>query len=57
MFSSGRGGNLHHANLQFHDGRIQLKLDEEAAPLRTETVEKRVDGLGDALRAFSNFII
>ncbi len=56
-FSGGRGGNLHHANLQFHDGRIQLKLDEEAAPLRTETVEKRVDGLGDALRAFSNFII
>lgn len=57
QLSGGRGGNLHHAQLTFHDGQVSLLLDEEAAPLRTETVEKRVDGLGEALRAFSNFVI
>ena len=36
---------------------VSLKLDAEALPLRTEAVEKRLDGLGEALRAFSNFII
>lgn len=57
QLSGGRGGNLHHARLTWHDGQVKLALDEEAAPLRTETVEKRVDGLGDALRAFSNFVL
>lgn len=57
QLSGGRGGNLFHATLRFHDGQVQLKLDEEAAPLRTEAVEKRVLGLGEALRAFSNFVI
>lgn len=57
QLSGGRGGNLYHAKLRFHDGEVHLTLDEEAAPLRTEAVEKRVLGLGDALRAFSNFII
>ena len=57
QLSGGRGGNLHHAKLMFHDGQVALSLDEEAAPLRTETVEKRVDGLGEALRAFSNFVM
>lgn len=55
--SGGRAGNLHHARLTWHDGQVKLALDEEASPLRTETVEKRLDGLGDALRAFANFII
>ena len=57
QLSGGRGGNLYHAKLRFHDGQAILALDEEAAPLRTEAVEKRVDGLGEALRAFSNFVI
>jgi exopolyphosphatase/guanosine-5'-triphosphate,3'-diphosphate pyrophosphatase len=57
QLSGGRGGNLHHAKLRFHDGHALLTLDEEAAPLRTEAVEKRVLGLGEALRAFSNFVI
>jgi exopolyphosphatase/guanosine-5'-triphosphate,3'-diphosphate pyrophosphatase len=57
QLSGGRAGNLHHASLRFHDGEVKLSLDEEAAPLRTEAVEKRVLGLGDALRAFSNFVI
>lgn len=57
QLSGGRAGNLYHAKLHFHDGRAHLALDEEAAPLRTEAVEKRVLGLGDALRAFSNFVI
>ena len=57
QLSGGRGGNLYHATLTFHDGQTSLKLDEEAAPLRTEAVEKRIDGLGDAMRAFSNFIM
>lgn len=57
QLSGGRGGNLHHAKLTFHAGQVSLSLDEEAAPLRTEAVEKRVEGLGDALRAFSSFVM
>lgn len=57
QLSGGRAGNLYHAKLYFHDSRVQLKLDDEAAPLRTEAVEKRVLGLGEALRAFSNFVM
>ncbi len=57
QLSGGRAGNLHHAKLRFHDGEVKLTLDEEAAPLRTETVEKRLDGLGEAMRAFSNFVM
>lgn len=57
QLSGGRGGNLHHAKLRFHDAQVLLTLDEEASPLRTEAVEKRVLGLGEALRAFSNFVI
>jgi len=57
QLSGGRAGNLYHATLTFHNGQTSLKLDEEAAPLRTEAVEKRVEGLGDAMRAFSNFIM
>jgi exopolyphosphatase/guanosine-5'-triphosphate,3'-diphosphate pyrophosphatase len=57
QLSGGKGGNLYHAKLQWHDGQVLLTLDAEASPLRTETVEKRVLGLGDALRAFANFVI
>ena len=57
QLSGGRGGNLYHAKLAFHDSKVSLKLDADAAPLFTETVEKRLDGLGDALKAFSNFLM
>ena len=57
QLSGGKAGNLHHARLTWHDGQVKLTLDEEASPLRTETVEKRIDGLGEALRAFSNFVM
>jgi len=57
QLSGGRAGNLYHAKLAYHDSKVLLKLDADAAPLRTETVEKRLDGLSEALRAFSNFII
>lgn len=57
QLSGGHSGNLHHAKLTFHDGQVLLKLDEEAAPLRTDAVEKRVLGLGEALRAFANFVM
>ena len=57
QLSGGRAGNLYHARLTWHDGQVQLALDAEASPLRTEAVEKRVLGLGDALRAFANFVI
>ncbi len=57
QLSGGRSGNLYHAKLSFHDSEVALALDEEAAPLRTEAVEKRLLGLGEALRAFSNFVI
>ena len=57
QLSGGRAGNLYHAKLSFHDGQVMLALDAEAGPLRTEAVEKRLEGLGDTLRAFSNFIM
>ena len=57
QLSGGRAGNLYHATLTWHDGQIRVALDEEASPLRTETVEKKVLGLGEALRAFSNFVM
>ena len=57
QLSGGRAGNLHHARLTWHDGQVKLALDDEASPLRTDAVEKRVEGLGDALRAFANFVI
>ncbi len=57
QLSGGRAGNLHHATLTWHDGQVLIALDEEASPLRTETVEKRILGLGEALRAFSNFVL
>ena len=55
QLSGGHAGNLHHAKLRYHDGQVLLTLDEEAAPLRTEAVEKRLQGLGEALRAFAAF--
>lgn len=57
QLSGGRAGNLYHAKLAYHDSDVLLTLDAEAKPLRTEAVEKRVDGLGEALRAFSSFRI
>ena len=57
QLSGGKGGNLHHAKLRWHDGQVHLALDTEASPLRTEAVEKRLLSLGDALRAFSNFVL
>ena len=57
QLSGGRGGNLYHAKLTWHDAQVHLSLDEEASPLRTETVEKKLLGLGDALKAFSNFVL
>lgn len=57
QLSGGRAGNLHHAKLTWHDAQVTLALDEEASPLRTEAVEKRVLGLGEALRAFANFVV
>ena len=57
QLSGGRAGNLHHAKLTWHDGQVLIALDEEASPLRTDTVEKRILGLGEALRAFSSFVL
>ena len=52
--SGGKHGNLYHARLRVDDLDVRLDLDEEAKPLRTETVEKKLDGLGVAFRALSN---
>lgn len=57
QLSGGRAGNLYHARIRYHDAQVHLTLDEEASPLRTEAVEKRVLGLGEALKAFSSFVI
>lgn len=53
--SGGKAGNLYHARLLRSRQKISLQLDEEANPLRTETVEKRLEGLGSAFRAFASF--
>jgi exopolyphosphatase/guanosine-5'-triphosphate,3'-diphosphate pyrophosphatase len=53
QLSGGKGGNLHHAKILWHDGQVHLALDNEASPLRTEQVDKRVSALSDALRHFS----
>jgi exopolyphosphatase / guanosine-5'-triphosphate,3'-diphosphate pyrophosphatase len=54
QLSGGKAGNLYHASLQAHDHRVVLTLDAEASPLRTETVEKKLDGLGEALSALAS---
>lgn len=55
--SGGQQGNLHHARLVVGGGAVSLSLDKEAKPLRTETVEKRLEGLGSSFNALSNFVI
>lgn len=55
--SGGKAGTLYHARLSVENGKVKLTLDQEASPLRTEIVEKRLDGLGEAFKAFSNFLI
>jgi exopolyphosphatase/guanosine-5'-triphosphate,3'-diphosphate pyrophosphatase len=55
--SGGKQGNLHHARLRVEGSRVLLELDDEASPLRTDTVENRLDGLGSTFKALSNFII
>jgi len=57
QLSGGKAGNLYHATIRMAEGRVHLTLDKEASPLRTETVEKRVEGLGEAFKAFSNFVM
>ena len=57
QLSGGRAGNLYHAEIRRVNSQLTLALDAEASPLRTETVEKRIEGLGDALKAFANFIL
>lgn len=55
--SGGKQGNLHHARLLVDGSSLSLELDEEASPLRTATVEKRLDGLGSTFKALSSFVI
>ncbi|MCI5049704.1 MAG: Ppx/GppA family phosphatase [Rickettsiales bacterium] len=55
--SGGKHGNLHHAALKVQDDQVDLILDQEASPLRTDTVEKRLEGLGSAFNALSSFVI
>lgn len=51
--TGGKPGTLHHATLSVQQGDVVLELDEEAAPLYTDIVQKRLEGLGEAYRAFS----
>ncbi len=55
--SGGKAAALHHAKLSVVEGKVLLTLDAEASPLRTEIVEKRLEGLGEAFKAFSNFLL
>ncbi len=54
QFSGGKEDNLGHARLQMEGGRVKLTLDQDASPLRTEMVEKRLDGLGKTLSALAS---
>lgn len=55
--SGGKGGNLYHARLGVEGKSVRLELDNEAKPLRTDTVEKRLEGLGSAFKALSSLAI
>jgi hypothetical protein len=55
--TGGKAGTLYHAKLSIVEGSVTLTLDHEASPLRTEIVEKRLLGLGDAFKAFSRFLL
>lgn len=54
QLSGGKEGNLEHARLDLTEQMPTLWLDQEASPLRTDMVEKRLEGLGKAFTAFSN---
>lgn len=51
QLSGGKEGNLSHARLSFRNHQPFLWVDAEASPLRTEIVEKRLDGLGKTFSA------
>lgn len=53
--SGGKQGNLHHAKLEVSGCDVGLSLDEEASPMRTEALEKRLEGLGSNFKALSSF--
>jgi exopolyphosphatase/guanosine-5'-triphosphate,3'-diphosphate pyrophosphatase len=55
--TGGKAGTLYHAKLSIVEGSVTLTLDHEASPLRTEIVEKRLLGLGEAFKAFSRFLL
>lgn len=57
QLSGGKEGNLNHARLEVQHHDICLWLDQEASPLRTEMVEKRLDGLSGAFNALSSCAI
>ena len=57
QLSGGLAGNLNHASLRLQDDQVELLLEPVAQPLRNETVEKRLEGLGSTFKALSNFFI
>lgn len=54
--TGGKAGTLHHAKLSVREGVVVLAIDAEAAPLYTDIVQKRLEGLGEAYKAFASFI-
>lgn len=54
QLTGGKEGNLEHARLEMRENSPSLWLDQEASPLRTDMVEKRLEGLGKAFTAFSS---
>jgi exopolyphosphatase/guanosine-5'-triphosphate,3'-diphosphate pyrophosphatase len=57
QLSGARAGNLMHAPICMEAQRPVLALADSAKPLRTEIVEKRLEGLGETLSAFNNFVL
>ena len=53
--TGGAHGHLHHAELRWQKDVLHLELDTQSQPLRTATLAKCLDGLGEALKALSNF--
>lgn len=53
LLSGGHAGNLGGVVLRLGKHELEVVFDEESQDLMSDTVKKRVDGLGEAFRAFS----
>lgn len=55
MLSGGHAGNLQDISLSMGKGKIEVVFNEASQDLVSDSIRKRVDGLGEAFRAWSRF--